>query len=117
MDAADRAPYAGVYEHEQAHFRARFCDSVLRGTPAAEVARVVVEALEHEAPKRRYAPTIRARVKLLLMRHIGDRLLDLVLSRMWLGQRSRNHAAAPRGVSRLAGAEALSDLDDSRPPS
>jgi len=116
LDAAGRAPHAGVYEREQAHFRARFRDSVLRGTPAEEVGRVVAEALERDAPKRRYAPTIVARLKLLLMRHLGDGLLNRILGRMWLGKGSHGQAPAGRATSRLAGVDVGSDRGD-RPPS
>lgn len=117
LDAADGAPHAGVYEHEQAHFRARICDAISSGTPPGEVGRVVVEALERGAPRRRYAPTVLARIKLLLLRCLGDSLLDRILTRMWLGKRSSDQAPAGHTVRRLAGAEAGSDLDDRRRPS
>jgi NAD(P)-dependent dehydrogenase (short-subunit alcohol dehydrogenase family) len=85
LDEAGRSEHAAAYAAEQAHFRGKFTESFLRGIPAERVASIAVEALAGRPGKRRYWPTLTARLEVWIREKIGDVVLDRVLPRGWLG--------------------------------
>jgi NAD(P)-dependent dehydrogenase (short-subunit alcohol dehydrogenase family) len=84
LDVADQAEHAEVYAREQAAFRINAANRFCGGSSVDQVTNSVVEALESDAPRRRYRPNWMSKLGVFAKEKIGDGLVDRISTYIWL---------------------------------
>ncbi len=84
LDKAEQSSVANVYQTDHKNFRANLTKGFETSSTVETITRVVSKAVKATKPKRRYRPNFEARVGIFLKEKIGDGLLDIISTRMWL---------------------------------